>query len=211
MSTKLLRRTGRALSFFAAIAVALPMVSGCARAHAKAPVPPPLDVPAPPERIVEPLDAEVVAPAPRVPDDAPRAAPARPRPAPPPRPEPARAEAPKPEPPKVEAPKVEPSPNEPAKVAEEPPKAAPPPTQLQTTPAGSEGEVERSIRTMLTKAGSDLSRVNYRGLNADARTQYDTAKRFIQQAEEAVRAKNLVFAKNLAEKASTLAAQLAGK
>jgi hypothetical protein len=198
--------------FFAAIAVALPIVSGCARAHAKAAVPPALDVPAPPERIVEPLDAEVVSPPARVPDDAPRPVPARPRPAASPRPEPARVEAPKPEPPpKVEAAKPEPPPIEPPKVAEEPPKPVAPPTQLQTTPAGSEGEVERSIRSMLTKAGSDLSRVNYRGLNADARTQYDTAKRFIQQADEAVRAKNLVFAKNLAEKASTLAAQLAGK
>ena len=48
-------------------------------------------------------------------------------------------------------------------------------------------------------------------LNVDARTQYDTAKRFIQQSDGAIRAKNLVFAKNLADKAAALAAQLAGK
>src|SRR3954469_21048430 len=102
MATKLLRRTTPALLFFAAIAVALPIASGCARAHAKAAVPPPLDVPAPPDRIVEPVDAEVASPPARVPDDAPRPAPARPRPAPAPRAEPARVEAPKPEPPKVE-------------------------------------------------------------------------------------------------------------
>ena len=48
-------------------------------------------------------------------------------------------------------------------------------------------------------------------LNADAQTQYDTAKRFIRQAEDALRAKNLVFAKNLADKAAALAAQLAGR
>jgi hypothetical protein len=71
--------------------------------------------------------------------------------------------------------------------------------------------MERSIRATLTKASGDLSRVDYRGLNIDARTQYDTAKRFIQQADEAVRAKNLVFAKNLADKAATLAAQLGSR
>ena len=38
-----------------------------------------------------------------------------------------------------------------------------------------------------------------------------TAKRFIQQADEAMRTKNLVFARNLADKAAVLAAQLGGR
>jgi hypothetical protein len=96
-------------------------------------------------------------------------------------------------------------------VAEEPPKPAAPPTTLQTTPAAEESAVERAIRTTLARATSDLNRVDYRVLNVDARTQYDTAKRFIQQSDTAIRAKNLVFAKNLADKAAALAAQLAGK
>jgi hypothetical protein len=37
------------------------------------------------------------------------------------------------------------------------------------------------------------------------------AKRLINQAEEAVRAKNLVFASNLADKAAALAAELSGR
>jgi len=41
--------------------------------------------------------------------------------------------------------------------------------------------------------------------------QYDTAKRFIQQAEDALKAKNFVFAEQLADKAATLAAALAQK
>jgi hypothetical protein len=41
--------------------------------------------------------------------------------------------------------------------------------------------------------------------------QYDTAKRFIQQADDAMKAKNLVFARNLADKAAAIAAQLAGR
>ena len=67
------------------------------------------------------------------------------------------------------------------------------------------------IRQQLAKASSDLTRVDYRALNADARTQYDTAKGLVRQAEDALRAKNLVFARSLADKAATLATQLAGK
>jgi len=67
------------------------------------------------------------------------------------------------------------------------------------------------VRTAIGKATADLSRVDYRALNADARTQYDTAKRFIRQAEDAIHAKNLVFAKSVADKAVVLAAQLAGR
>ena len=126
-------------------------------------------------------------------------APARARPAPR---EPPRTDAPKPEPVKPE-----PAPSEPVKPAEEPPK----PTVLQTAPTQVEGEVERGIRASLAKATNELNRVDYRALNVDARTQYDTAKRFISQADEAMRVKNLVMAKNLAEKAATLAAQLGSR
>ena len=91
---------------------------------------------------------------------------------------------------------------------EEPPR---PPSTLQTTPTTAEGEVERGIRASLSRANLDLNRIDYRLLNADAKTQYDTAKRFIRQADDAMRAKNLVFAKSLADKAAALAAQLGGK
>lgn len=181
---------------------ALPLTStGCTRAHAKTTPPsPPLDMPASPPREVEPSDIEAPQPVP-LPQEPARTAAPRLRPAPvrePPRVEPARpAEPPKPEPAAVESPKPE-----------EPPK---PPTLLQTTPATADGEVERAIRATLTRATSDLNRVDAARLNADARTQYDTAKSFVRQADTAVRAKNLVFAKNLADKAAVLAAQLAPK
>jgi uncharacterized protein (DUF885 family) len=71
--------------------------------------------------------------------------------------------------------------------------------------------MERGIRASLTRARADLGRIDYRALNADARTQYDTAKRFIRQADDAIRSKNLVFAKSLADKAAALAAQLGGR
>jgi hypothetical protein len=158
---------------------------------------PPLDVPAPPPRDVAPSDTEAPPPVSLVPEPAHNtptlARPVREQP---------RADAPKPEPAKPE-----PAPSEPAKPAEEPPK----PTVLQTAPTQVEGEVERGIRASLAKATNELNRVDYRSLNVDARTQYDTAKRFISTAEEAMRVKNLVMAKNLAEKAATLAAQLGGR
>jgi hypothetical protein len=165
---------------------------GCARARASAlPAGPPLDMPAPPPRVVIPLDIVET----EVPEQQPVAGPEEPR-RPAPRP---RATAP--------------APVDPPRVADEAPRPAPAtaPTTLQTTPAAVEGEVERGIRATMVRAGSDLNRVDYRVLNADARTQYDTAKRFIQQAEEAVRLKNLPFAKNLADKAAVLAAQLAAR
>jgi len=165
-------------------------VPGCVRARAKTlPAGPPLDVPAPPPRVVLPLEAAAEPPPAQPPVPAPeepRRTPARPRPAPV-------------------------APAEPPRVAEEPPRpAATPPatTTLQTTPAAEQGEVERAIRATMTRASADLNRIDYRALNKDARTQYDTAKRFIQQAEDAIRMKNLPFAKNLADKAAVLATQL---
>jgi outer membrane biosynthesis protein TonB len=182
------------------LAALLLISTGCTRTHAKTtPESPPLDMPVSPPREVAPSEAETPQPVP-LPEEPARNPPARLRPPPvrePPRTEPKPPEPPKPEPPPVEPPKPE-----------EPPK---PPTLLQTTPATAEGEVERANRATLTRATSDLNRVDAKRLNADARTQYDTAKSFVRQADAAVRAKNLVFAKNLADKAAVLAAQLAPK
>jgi hypothetical protein len=185
----------------ALLIVLAPLAAGCTHAQAKAtPDMPGLAMPVPPPRDPEPAEVDQPQPVPLVIEPA-HNAPARPRPAPPARVEPA-----KPEPPKPEAPPVPVI--EPAKPPEEAPK--PPPT-LQTTPATAEGEVERGIRASLQRASGDLNRVDYRALNRDARTQYDTAKRWVQQADDYMRAKNLLMAKNLAEKAATIAAQLAGR
>jgi hypothetical protein len=103
---------------------------------------------------------------------------------------------------------------QPPKVAEELPKPAAvpgPPTALQTTSSAEQGEAEKAIRTTMVRASGDLNKVDYRALNAGARNQYDTAKRFIEQAEDAIRLKNLLFAKNLADKAAVLAAELLGQ
>ena len=74
--------------------------------------------------------------------------------------------------------------------------------------AGSESKTEAAIRELLGRATRDLSRVNSASLNADGRAQYDTARRFIQQAEEALKGRNIVYAGKLADKAATMAAVL---
>ena len=48
-------------------------------------------------------------------------------------------------------------------------------------------------------------------LTSDGRTQYDTARRFIAQADDALTKKNLVLARSLADKALAVAAQLAAR
>ena len=95
--------------------------------------------------------------------------------------------------------------------ATEPVEAAvrPPGPSLTLTPTpGSESQTVAAINDLLGRARRDLSRVNSASLNNDGRTQYDTARRFIQQAEDALRARNVVFAGKLADKAATMAAVL---
>ena len=192
-----------ALTLLRCCILALPLflTGACTRVHAKTtPDTPQLSVPAAPPRLVEPADAETppATPAPAQPEEPARRPPVRPRPAPPPA---------TPAPTAAEKAADKPGDSKPADESKPPPTS----TSLQTTPAGAEGELERTIRGLLTKATTDLNRIDYRNLNADARTQYDTAKRFVQQAEDALRGRNLVFARNLADKAAALAGELAGK
>jgi hypothetical protein len=112
---------------------------------------------------------------------------------------------PAPERPPARPPRAE-APDPPPAVAPPPPPPSPP---LTLTPApGTEAQTEASIRTLLSRAMQDLARVNASTLSIDGRTQYDTSRRFLQQAEEALRARNLVFAGKLADKAAAMAAVL---
>jgi hypothetical protein len=187
-------------SLLAALALAALVMSGCFRAQARtAPDAPPLDVPPPPPRLVEAVEPNTPEPIGLIEEPA-RTAPARPRGTPAAqRPEPPKQEPPKPEPVQVEVPKVE----EPAKPQ--------PAATLQMTPTQREAELEREIRMLVARANTDLGRVDYGRLNSDARAQYELAKTFIRQADEAMKSRNLVFARTNADKAATLAAQLSGR
>ena len=143
---------------------------------------------------------------------------------PPPPPRVVAAYAPEPEPVAV-TPAVEPAiparpPSRPSRPAQTPEPAAnttetaesaarPAPPSLTLTPTpGSESQTAAAIRDLLERAKRDLSRVNSASLNNDGRAQYDTARRVIQQAEEALKARNIVYAGKLADKAATMAAVL---
>jgi len=178
-------------SWIVSLGLCAVFLAGCAKAKAASvPDGPPLSVPQPPERVLAPVEAPppvaVATPAPE-PAPAPAPAPA----ARPPRPAPREAE-------------------------QRPQPAAPAPAQgdsrdLRPAAAASNAATERAIRDVLARANRDLSRVDYGRLSVTSRAQYDQSKRFSQQAEQALKERNLVFAATLADKAATLAAELLGR
>jgi type IV secretory pathway VirB10-like protein len=164
--------------------------AGCARARAATqPVSPALDAPPPPPRVITPVEVEAAIPEP-VPEE--QLQPRQPLPQPPPpRPAPARTEPPRPAPPaRVES--------EPAKPEEPRPNRT-----LQTPESGTESA--RAIRDQLARASANLQKVKYQSLSPNLKEQYDVAKRFMEQSEEALKAGNLVYAATLAGKALEIA------
>lgn len=180
----------RVASFLLVVTVAASFSAACAkaRAHTEPPIPV-LTPPPPPPRIVETFADEPLPTVEPSPVDAALATP-------PMRP-PARPPAARPEPPKIE----------PARTEPERPTTVPPALTLKPAP-GAAAKTEASIRTLIGRATRDLQRVNYAALNADGRAQYDTARRFMQQADDALKGGNLAFAGKLADKAATMAAVL---
>jgi hypothetical protein len=165
-------------------------LSACAakaqvRAEAELPL---LDPPPPPPRVVAVYEPEPE-PLPVTPSVEP-ATPVRP----PPRPT-------RPE----QKPEAVTTPPEPVEAVTRP---VPGPSLTMTPSPGSESQTVTAIRNLLGNAARDLSRVNAASLNGDGRAQYDQARRFIQQAEDALKVRNIVFAGKLADKAATMAAVL---
>jgi hypothetical protein len=158
---------------------------GCTNAQAKTPADEvPLATPAPPARVIVPPTIDPVTP------------PADPSGRTPPR------ETPPATPRKPETPPTTP----PVTPVQPPPQNDPAVGTLQTT--ANVTEVEKKVRALIAAATRDLARVDYRALSTDAKAQYDQAKRFIAQAEGALKIKNVVFANQLADKAAALAALL---
>jgi len=84
-----------------------------------------------------------------------------------------------------------------------------PAMSLTLTPSpGAETQTAAAIRELMARASRDLARVNSASLSGDGRAQLETARRFLQQADEALKARNIVFAGKLADKAATMAAIL---
>lgn len=102
-----------------------------------------------------------------------------------------------------------------------PPKPATPPTTPPSTPqtappaapaslpaAPNQGELEQQARALVLSADQTLDKIDPKALSADGRAQYDTAKRFLTQAGDALKARNIVYAWQLANKANTIATLL---
>jgi hypothetical protein len=171
--------------------------TGCGMLRGRS-IGPQLELPAPPARSL-PIASQPINPVPTTVDDVPSREPppidpTTPTTQQPPRvvtePPPVRTEAP------ADAGAAAPAPT---------PAPAPPPA-LQTT--ANPTEAEQRTRAALENAKRDLSRIDVRRLNAEARSQYDIARRFVQQAEDALRTRNPVFAAQLADKAAQIAALL---
>jgi hypothetical protein len=182
----------RALPVFT---LALALIA-CGRQHVVTqPELPPLAPPAPPPRVVTPPEPEEAPPTAKPPETPVR--------------KPARPSARNPEPAR-EAPKVEPT-KPPVKPETPPVRDENSEKTLQTLPPANQAELQRQARDLVAQATQDLKNVPYKKLNADARGQYDQAKRFIDQAQQALKEQNFVLAQRLAEKAATIAGVLVGR
>jgi hypothetical protein len=181
-----------------ALAAVLIAVAGCAKPKpAVMAVPPALEVPVVPPRVVAALPEE------QPPEEETPAQPEKPR-----APRPAR---PRPRPASPPAETVPAKPDAPQEPAPEAAKPADPSPVLRTPQTADEPEAARRVRAALGRATDQLARVNVGALGADARAQYETARRFVDQAEGALRARNYIFASYLADKAETLARGLGGR
>jgi hypothetical protein len=193
------------LWLIAAAAVVAAGAAGCAKAKpAVEPELPPLEAPPPPPRLLPPLVGGPIE-TPAVTPPPPEAG----RPPTPARRRPERAGdngATRQEPRPADAPKTDPLVDAPRPSEETvPPDQAP---ILQLAPSAESEATEQAIQQVLIRATRDLGRVDYRALSPDAKAQYDTAKRFIVLADQAIKDKNFVFARTLADKAAVIAGVL---
>jgi len=82
------------------------------------------------------------------------------------------------------------------------------PPRLTTPETPDDAAATRQVRDSLARARRALGALRYERLSPDARAQYDTVVQLIQQAEEALRTRDFVFALKVADKAETLARRL---
>lgn len=188
-----MRSSQHALAIAAAVA-ALTIGSGCSNAKAQVAMPEstPLTIPQAPSRVVVPPAPE---PAPVVTE-----APASTSPATSANP-PANGSRPNRDPrPATPPPPVNPPAANPA------PAATSPATPLETQQ--NQGELEQRTNLLLGSAKSAIDKIKPDTLSADGKAQLDAAKRFVAQAEAALKVKNVVYAWQLADKANTIATLL---
>jgi hypothetical protein len=88
---------------------------------------------------------------------------------------------------------------------------------LSASPGGGGGPdsvalaAARNVHATVERATTMLGGVDYGPLSNDRKKAYNDAKRFIRQAEDALKRGNFAFAQGVATKAETLARELSGK
>lgn len=189
--------------FFALCILHFALFAGaCAKAQAKANVEgPPLAVPAPPPRVLAPVEgtlAEDTPPAPEEPVTPPagNGRPTTPRPATPNTRRQSTTTTATPNATTEPAPDTSTPPAPPA----EPPAIRPVPTQ--------DAAAENRIREVMRKAANDLKGVDYRKLSDAGKGQYEQSQKFNVQAEQELKNRNYTLAATLADKAATVASEL---
>ena len=183
----------------AGVLILVSMTGGCAMLWArKEPSPPPLEVPVVPPRTITPQPSAE----PELETDLPPGGNEAQTPTREPSPDPARP--------------VRRGADEPAQTAKDGAKGSQeriepgqrPALRLGSRQTGGTTKTARGIRETLTRVARSLGRVDVAELSEGARAQYDTAERFIERAEAALKTQNLVFARYLADKVETLAREL---
>ncbi len=181
---------GRALVTLVAAAALAVVTGACTRARAETtPEGPPLATPAPPPRMLAPVEA-VVAEAPPPPEEP--------------------IEAPPEAPAERQPPQRRPQPPDTAKAPEPAPAAAPPvvaeaPVVRQPTANPAE---EKKILEILQRFNRDINRVDYKNLQPTGKEQYNQAKRFEELARQEIVNRNYPLAATHADKAATIATEL---
>jgi hypothetical protein len=178
--------------FIAISLVAAALAYGCASNPTRATGVVALEIPEPP-----PKPDILPAPAPEAPPERPAAAAPAEKPAPVP--------APRPTPPaqsNAGAQSTPPAPTGPVPVPEAPPTPAP-----ELLPAGTAAKslTAAQVRESLDRTNQKLGAIDRRRLNSGKRADYDSARRFLAQADTAVKANNLLLAQSSVEKAEALA------
>jgi outer membrane biosynthesis protein TonB len=151
--------------------------------------------PVPPRSIEPPRPAEppAIEPVPEIPPAT--TPPAKPKP-------PANRNTTEPKP--VPQPTQEPIPDSGTGVTPNPPPVQP--LRTPTTPSGP--DATRQIREILQRAEAMLAKVDYQRLSEDRRANYNTAKNWMAQADEALKKEDLTLARSFAERAENIAKQL---
>lgn len=157
-----------------------------------------LEIPPPPARVIS-TPPEPVAPteATNVERPAPASRPARST----------RTAQTKPETKPAEAPRADAADAAPAATVA-PAEAAPQGPLLRTPQTANESNAERQTRDVLGRATKLLDGLNPTRLGSQARQQYETARRFVDQSLQALTDRNFLLAASLADKAETLATGL---